>query len=84
MEKRKKPTYDPSLGLLNTPRRNQTPEIKLHAQNKPRLSSDKDEKYDPWGQGYGTPQRDELGYIPRKNATLNSKKVTAWHLCLKV
>ncbi|CAC5404324.1 unnamed protein product [Mytilus coruscus] len=70
-EKRKKGTYNPTQGLIVSPRRNLTPEIKLHS-NRQTLYNKED--YFPYGQGYGNPKRDDFGNVPRKMATLNSNK----------
>lgn len=70
---RKKGTYNPTQGLIVSPRRNHTPEIKLHS-NRPTVNNKED--YFPYGQGYGNPKRDDLGNVPRKMATLNANKVT--------
>ncbi|XP_076091902.1 uncharacterized protein LOC143063574 isoform X2 [Mytilus galloprovincialis] len=70
-EMRKKGTYNPTQGLIVSPRRNHTPEIKLHS-NRPTANNKED--YFPYGQGYGNPKRDDLGNVPRKMATLNANK----------
>lgn len=80
IEKKQKP-YDPTAGgIVNSPRRNQTPDIKPNLGRT--LPNNKVDEYDPWGKGAGNPDRDGDGYIQPRNQTLDAGRVNFdSHIC---